>query len=45
MRNYKVKVIGVRSNHDVEYFGGPASSRVFAVKGKMWAQLLWAMDD
>ena len=32
----KTKVIGVWSNHGVEYFRGPASPRVFAVDGRLF---------
>ena len=32
------KVIGVQSNHGVEYFGGPASPRVFAGDGPQRAK-------
>ena len=32
------KVIGVQSNHGVEYFGGPASPRLFAVEGTQRAK-------
>ena len=30
------KLIGVRSNHGVEYFGGPASPRLFALWAKVF---------
>ena len=35
---FLVKVIGVQSNHGVEYFGGPASPRLFAVEGPQQAK-------
>ena len=36
----KLKVIGVWSNHDVEYLRGPASPRVFPVNGRLFFDFL-----